>query len=135
MSQHKFKTRRAALGALASLTALAIPAAAMVAPADPIFAAIEKHRLALAAFAAASNLTDDVKAEQEGREVTEADWTADDAALKAEGVALEELATTVPLTSAGARAMLEYCASSDAVDFTEYSAKIMRTLRRSPVFA
>lgn len=45
---------RAALGALASITTLAVPAAANSAPAtlDPIFAAIERHRVACSAFVA-----------------------------------------------------------------------------------
>ena len=42
-------TRRAALGALASVSALAMPAVATAEPVDPIFAAIERHRAAVEA--------------------------------------------------------------------------------------
>jgi hypothetical protein len=128
--------RRAALGALASLTALAIPAAAMVAPADPIFAAIEKHRVALAAFVATLNPVDEVLAELEGREVTQAAEDAYDVASEAQDVALDEFVQTAPHTIAGMRAMLEYVVSeAEDVEFRpEDSLEIMWTLLRSPLF-
>ena len=72
--------RRAALGALASVPALTLPAVAMATPVDPIFTAIERDRIAYVAFAASLNKTDGRKAAQEkGREVTQTDEDAHEA--------------------------------------------------------
>lgn len=68
--------RRAALGALASAPALALPAVATAIPVDPIFTAIERDRIAYVAFVASVNKTDEVSAAREGREVTQADEDA-----------------------------------------------------------
>ena len=53
-------TRRAALTALASVSALALPAVAAAEPLDPIFGAIERHRKAHAAFVEVCGLEDEV---------------------------------------------------------------------------
>ncbi len=72
--------RRAALGALASVPTLATPA-------DPIFTAVALDRVAFAAFV---NRTDKGKAAQEGREVTQADEDAYEAASGVEEDAVSE---------------------------------------------
>ena len=73
--------RRAALRLFAGAPALAIlPAAMSAAPVDPIFAAIERHRLAWAAFDASCERTDSVLARNQGHEVTQADEDARDEA-------------------------------------------------------
>ena len=64
--------RDAAVGALASVPALALPAAAMASPVNLILTAIERDRIAYVAFVASVNPTDEVKAAHEGR-VTQAD--------------------------------------------------------------
>ena len=53
MSKH-ITTRRAVLADAAALPALSLPAIALSAQVDPIFAAIERHRKTEAAFAASS---------------------------------------------------------------------------------
>ena len=78
-------TRRAALGAVlaagavgaaAGVTALAVPAAVIAAPVDPIFAAIVQHIVARDALIEAIPRADEVTAKLEGREVTKADEDA-----------------------------------------------------------
>ena len=73
--------RRAALGALVSVPALALPGAAMTTAVDPILTAITRDRIAYVAFGASVNRTDEVKAAQEGREVTQASEDAYEAAI------------------------------------------------------
>jgi len=74
---------RAALGALASAPAWAVPVVAMATPVDPISTAVAHDRIAYVAFVASVNRTDKGKAAQEGREVTQAD---EDAYESASGV-------------------------------------------------
>ncbi len=59
--------RRAALGALAGVPAWGVPVVAMATPADPIFTAIERDRIAYVAFAASLNTIDVGRAAQEKR--------------------------------------------------------------------
>jgi len=75
--------RDAAVGALASVPALALPAVAMATPVDLIFTAIERDRIAYVAFIASVNPTDEVKAAQAGR-VTQIDEDAYEAASEVE---------------------------------------------------
>ncbi len=88
MPAEGLKTRRAALGALASLPALvAAPAAAFAAGVsipDPIHAAIERHQKAWDRLTAAINPADEVLAKSEGRKVTDAERNEHEAALAAE---------------------------------------------------
>jgi hypothetical protein len=73
------KSRRAALGLLAGVSALAVmPASAVTSTleVDPIFAAIKRHNAAWRAFGDTCPRIDEVVAESEGREVTEADEAA-----------------------------------------------------------
>jgi hypothetical protein len=101
--------RRAALGALAGVPALALPAVGLAASChDPIFAAIERHRAAFAAYCASINPADEVLAAQEGREVTAEDEEALNVASDAEAEALSELVNTAPTTLAGLRAGITY---------------------------
>src|SRR5271165_516253 len=113
MSEIVKHSRRAALGALASVPALALPAIAVAESIDPIFAAIERHREAFAAFVAAVNAVDEVKAEQEGRKVNQADQDAYSAASDAEDAALNEFVTTIPLTIAGIHAAIAHVVKYD----------------------
>jgi hypothetical protein len=124
-------TRRAAIGALASLPALAIlPAVAITAtPVDPVFAAIERHKTAPKAFVVASNATDTVLAKQQTREITQADEDAFSAASDVERGVLDELYATPPETFAGMRAvLLHFYATDEQGDIAEF-------LLRSPLFA
>ncbi len=118
-------SRRAMLAGLAAAPVAAID--------DPIFAAIDRHKDAWRSFLPACNLTDEVLAEQQGREVTEADEAVYEAAGDAEIEALEALIETPPTTKAGARAAIEWlleynrgCAPRDVGRFAV-------TLLRSPV--
>jgi hypothetical protein len=64
------RCRRDALGLFASAAALALlPAAAIASGANPIFAAIDRHKVAARAFDAACALTDEVTADAQGRTV------------------------------------------------------------------
>ena len=73
--------RDATVGALARVPARALPAVPMATPVDPILTAIERDRIAYVAFAASLNKTDGGKAAQEkGREVTQTDEDAHEAA-------------------------------------------------------
>jgi hypothetical protein len=68
-------------GALASVPARALPAVPMATPADPIRTAIERDRIAYLAFGASLNKSDGPKVAQEkGREVTQTDEDAHEAA-------------------------------------------------------
>jgi hypothetical protein len=69
----------ATVGALSRVPAQVLPAVPMATPVDPIFTAIERDRIA---FAASLNKTDGRKAAQEkGREVTQTDEDAHEAAI------------------------------------------------------
>ena len=71
----------ATVGALSRVPAQVLPAVPMATPVDPIFTAIERDRIAFVAFAASLSKTDGRKAAQEkGREVTQTDEDAHEAA-------------------------------------------------------
>jgi hypothetical protein len=73
--------RDATVGALSRVPAQALPAVPRATPVDPIFTAIERDRIAYVAFSASLNKTDGWKAAQEkGREVTQTDEDAHEAA-------------------------------------------------------
>jgi hypothetical protein len=100
-------TCRAALGALAS--ALVIPkVAARAAAADPIFAAIERHKVAWKTVGALSPSIDEVAAMRTGRHVARAERDAYERASATEENALGELLATPPTTSAEMRKAIEY---------------------------
>lgn len=104
-------SRRLFLAAGSSATvfgSLSAAAAASAPSDDPIFAAIQAHRLERARFEDACDLTDEVRAEQEGRVVTADDEAKFDAASRAEEAALERIASTRARTAAGFVAALKY---------------------------
>jgi hypothetical protein len=102
------------------------------AAADPVFAAIERHRETLPAFEDALKRTDELVARNEGREVTQADLDADAAAGRAESDALDALLALPPVTPAGARAAIEYLTAHEG----GYHVEAYRpTLLESPLLA
>jgi hypothetical protein len=110
-------TRRAALGALASVSALALPAVGV----DPIFAAIERHRAVWKLVMDAMDVKD-----TDPRPYEEADKLYEEA--------IESLMATAPLTLAGAKAAIAYFVEwDDGVDTD--TGRYLETLLRSPVFA
>jgi hypothetical protein len=126
--------RRAALaGALSAFPALA-GAASLVAPpaaADPIFAAIECHKMAWTAFVETVDSLDNVEGGQEGSEeeirYMEANAAANDA--------LEAFLASPPTTLAGLRAALEYVVEVDSGCMLDNGGRIAETLLRSPALA
>ena len=110
-------TRRAALGALASIPALAIPAVAVAEPVDPILAAIERLRSAWKLVMAAMDVrfTDP-------RHYEEADKLCDEA--------IEALIATAPLTLAGAKAAIAYFVEWDVDNDTARLPRAPRQSRR-----
>jgi hypothetical protein len=127
------KTRRAALGALAS--ALIIPKIdARAATADPIFAAIERHNVAWTAVGALSPSIDDVAAMRKGRDVSQSEWDAYERASATEENALSELLATTPATAVGMRAAIAYLVSFDDGYLSESARPFLVTLLKSPVF-
>jgi hypothetical protein len=103
-----------------------------VAGVDPIFAAIERHRAAEAAFVATLNPADNIVAKEHGRKVTRADLDARNAAQADEDDILDELLATAPVSPAGMRAALEYL-----IDYDEgyHLATFAPTLLKSPLLA
>jgi hypothetical protein len=128
--------RRAVLaGALAAFPAVSA-AASLVAPpaaaaADPIFAAIERHKTAWTAFVETVDLLNNVEGEQDGSEeeirYMEASAAANDA--------LEAFLATPPMTLAGLRAALEYVVEVDSGCMLDNGGRIAETLLRSPALA
>ena len=93
---------------------------------DPIFAAIAHHEAAESRYLAACKLTDDVKAEREGRVITPADEAEFEAAEAASDSALAALLATAPATKAGARAGLDYFVELDSRPELRDFAKALR---------
>ncbi|PWB90679.1 hypothetical protein C5688_09140 [Methylocystis sp. MitZ-2018] len=102
---------------------------------DPIFAALERHRAAERKFIRACDLTDQVRAEEEGRLVTEADEATWDSALEIEKAALQALVDTAPTSKAGARAAIEWLAYYERGCEPRHAGQFAMTLLRSPVLA
>jgi hypothetical protein len=128
-------TRRAILAGLAATPVVALPAIADALPgADPIFAAIEAHKTAFARFGDVCELTDKVLAKKEERIITDEDESRYAEANDAERAALDELLSTIPQTTAGARAALEWLVEYDAGCVPDASGRFVETLLRSPVF-
>jgi hypothetical protein len=126
------RTRRAALGALAS--ALAIPKiGAMAALPDPIFAAIERHSAAWRAVERLSPAIDVVAAMREGREITQADWGASEHGSAMEEQALDTLLNTAPTTAAGVRAALQYLLGYDDGRLPDNIGQFLVTVLKSPL--
>jgi hypothetical protein len=104
---------------------------------DPIFAAIERHREALAALDSACSRTDNVTAKQQGRRVTRAEERALRAADKAEVRALCELLATTPTTVNGARRAMKYLRAFDSEDLVRAAVggKFLPALMKSALLA
>jgi hypothetical protein len=107
-------SRRAVLAGLADMPAIyATTVAASVAP-DPIFAAIERHRAALAALAPIDQLAEPAAYAAAEREMF---------------AAADLMATTVPQTLSGAKALLDVMIAdaNDGVEGCLDSLKVLRT--------
>ncbi len=115
--------------------ALAQAAGAAPTQGDPIFAALERHKAAERAFIRTCDLTDRVRAEQEGREVTEADEAAWDLARGVEEAAVQALIETAPTSKAGARAAIEWLAYYDRGYEFRHVGQFAMTPLLSPVLA
>src|SRR5271154_634193 len=120
--------RRAAVASIASAGALIVPTvAAMAAPApvDPIFAAIERHRVAFDAWG-------DVLARQDVLPEDELIRVEEKAARLAESETLMAIFVTGPATLDGARAAIDYLSGLDEDDHVPNIAWMMRN---SPLLA
>jgi hypothetical protein len=100
--------RRATLLALVGPSALAIPTIGFMPSAlgDPIFAAIERHKVAYEAALTLSFAIDDLINNAESCEVSEAEWDAHDRASENEDTAFDALLTGAPENSADAKAAI-----------------------------
>lgn len=125
----------AAGSAATVFSALSQAAAMAVTDDDPIFAALERHNAAERAFIRTCDLTDEVRAEEEGRIVTVADEAAKDSAREVEEAALQALIDTAPTSKAGARAAIEWLAHYDRGCELRHVGQFAMTLLRSPVLA
>ncbi len=133
MPAQGLKTRRMALAILGGASAFGVRATvARTSGVDPVFAAIERHKAAEAAFVATLNPADTIWARQHGREVADSDLSARDAASLASDDMLSELLETVPTSPAGARAALEYLV---AYDDGYHLGSFAPTLLKSPLLA
>ena len=94
-----------------------------------------RHREAWRAFDADCIRTDNVVAEQEGREVTEADEAAWSAANQFEEDAFDALVTLPPVTVAGMRAAIEYFAEFESDCIPGSTEKFLSALLKSPLLA
>ena len=122
-----------ALPAIAGVAALAGPSTAS--PADPIFAAIQRHKEAWRAFGEVCSITDTVAAREEGREVTAADEAVHEAASDAEYAARDELFQSPAQTAAGMRAFIEHYIEYDVGCMDEVTSAFLEALLESPVLA
>jgi hypothetical protein len=121
---------------MASASALAVtPVAAIAAglEVDPIFAAIKRHNAAWKAFGDTCSRTDNVVAENEGREVTEADEAAWSAANEAEEDAFEALITLPPVTMPGLRAAVHYFIEFETACVPGATDRFLTALLASPL--
>ena len=128
------KTSRRAFLASAPAAALFVGPLA-IAGVDPIFAAIERHKEAFRIFADACTLIDKVAARNDGRQITEADESAYDAASLAEEKALDGLFEKLPTTREGLRAAIEWLAEYDRGGIPETSGEFLAALLKSPLLA
>ena len=128
------KTRRAALCALAGVSALAIPivtASASARP-DPIFTAIRRHRSSYQSLEATRYAMQDLISE---REVSKAEWDAYDRAHENEDAAFDELVADEPKTPAGMRAIIAHLISIDDGRLSPKMRQLLALLLRSHVLA
>jgi hypothetical protein len=102
---------------------------------DPVFAAIKRHKAAWDALPAVLAAVDEVAAEKQGREITAADKEAHRQAHDDLGAARDEFEATIPTTTAGLRAALEYAIEIDRDCIPEVGGRIAPALLKSPLFA
>jgi hypothetical protein len=119
------QTRRAALRALAGVSALAIPTIGGIASGlpDPILTAIERHKAAYEAALALSFAIDDAIHTPEGREVSDAEWDAYYRAREHEEAVFDELLAGAPETCGGMQAIIAHLIGID-------DGRLSRTMRQ-----
>jgi hypothetical protein len=125
-------SRRSFLAAAA--TAAVLPASAAAQLADPIFAIIERCRVASKEYGAASIATDEVAARQRNQPVTQADQDRYDAAAEELGEASDLLASTVPTTMGGLAAAVAWLLEYDEGSIPDTTGQFLETLAGSPSF-
>jgi hypothetical protein len=117
-----------ALGAAAAAPAMAD----LTLDQEPILAAIARHKAAEAALTVTLNPVDEVYARLHGREITQADLDAHEAASAGEEAAGEDLLETVPVSWLGVQCALAYLAEfEDGFHLRDF----IPTLLESPLFA
>jgi hypothetical protein len=124
-----------AAGSAAAVFATVKIAAAESVAVDPIFAAVDRHREAWRAFDAACSRTDNVVAEQEGRDVTDADEAAYDAANQSEVEAFDAFITLPPATVPGVRAAMTYFIEFETDLIPHAGERFVAALLKSPVLS
>ncbi len=134
-------SRRAIPGAVsAAALATGAVAAAVASPAeaDPVFAAIEKHRQAEAEFRRLCGITEEDERQAAGRSEEEAQ-TILDAVFDGTDQALATFATTVPQSKVGIRAalhhFLEFVDRSGCLMPEEEAKDLMRSILASPALS
>lgn len=132
-------SRRALAAGLALAPVAGLPALAGAVPTtphvDPIIAAIERHRNGWKAFEDVCQITDEIAAKQQGREVTQEDQDAYELARSAEEIDLANLLATKPTTKAGARAAIEHLIAYERGCPPRAAGEFAATLLQSPVLA
>lgn len=101
--------------------------------ADPIFAAIERHKAAEARYCAACAITDEVAAQNEDRVVTAEDHAEFTAAQINSDDALHAFLSAPPMTVAGVRAFLRHCIDEEPIE--QFVGEALETLLCSPILA
>lgn len=101
---------------------------------DPIFAAIERHRLAFDEFVRLSSVADEISAISDRRSVTKEDEAALDASELALDETMKALLVTTPATMAGALAAIEYLVEYEDGRVPHHGAEFLPSLLRSPIF-
>ena len=128
------KTRRAALGAMASAAVLALPATSLLASrVDPVFPAIERHKAARAKVDKLVSTIDEVLALLNANTVSGADWIAYDRAVQNRERAFDALLATPPETTKGMRTVIAYILGFDEGYLAEFAQPLLETLLKSPL--
>jgi hypothetical protein len=101
---------------------------------DPIFAAINRHKALFHVFGETCSLADEVVAEQQERQVSDAERALYNDAGKLECEARKAFVATIPLTEQGIIAGLKYAAQVDR-DYgqTGHIKKFAKSVRKSPL--
>jgi hypothetical protein len=129
-------TRRDVLMRLGGVGALAAGNVGSAgAGADPILAAIERHRAAWLAVGDLCRTIDDVAAARRGQKVAQDDLDAYERANATAERALQELLATPPESHDGMRAAVIYILGFDADFMTDLAGPFLATLLKSPILA